>query len=147
VELNGEVWWTRRTNKDLANNEPVRFVTMMPSVTYRLIVDPRYDVLDIGAAAGVYWFSSKGFEAFRGTVAEPVRLSLHGPSSWHTKPIGDWRRLAAAIGLRGSLLVVPRGFGAEAFNGTADKATRIPLEVVPSWGIFVNVNSLFGGPH
>lgn len=147
VELNAEVWWSRRTTADLADNKPVRFTTVMPSVTYRLVVDPRYDVLDIGAAAGGYWFSSKGFNAFRGAVLEPVRVSLHGPSVWHTLPRSNWRRWAGAVGVRGSLLVVPRGFGAEAFNGTGEKASRIPTEVVRSAGIFVNVTSILGGPR
>lgn len=147
VELNLDMWRSLRSHSNLAADEQVRFTTAMPSITYRVFVDPTHDVLDVGAGAGLYWFSSKGFDSFRGSVVEPIRLSVHAPSTWHTRPFSDPRRLLAALGVRGALLLVPRGFGAEVFKGTGAKAARIPTELVPSVGIFLNVNSLFRGPH
>ncbi len=147
VELNVDAWWSLRPQENFADNQRVRLTTAMPSVTYRMFVDTDHDVLDIGAGAGAYWFSSKGFDAFDGAVVEPLRLSLHGPTAWHNKSLKDPRRWLSAVGIRGALLVVPRGFGATAFNGTGAKAARIPSELVTSVGFFVNTNSLFGGPR
>lgn len=121
----------------VAGGEQVRLVTVMPSVTYRL-----FDMVDIGAGVGGYWFSSRAFETFGGMIASPLRLTLHAPSRWYGRRGVGWR-VVTALEARGGFLLVPRGFGARIFDPAAESG-RIPAEFVKWAGVSVNLNALFG---
>ena len=81
IEL-GMMDLTASSSPSFAANQPVKLITLMPSITYRLFKDPSYDMLDVGAGVGVYWFSSPGFEKFHGLLLQPARVDVHAPTDW-----------------------------------------------------------------
>ncbi len=141
IEAGFDYWSTRRPNPEFAGGEDVKFVTFMPSFTWRVLSNPKYDVLDIGAGAGKYWFSSRGFDSFSGLIVQPIRLDIHGPTVWTRLPKTDIRRLAAATTFRMGLMTAPAGFEAGAFGPGVE---RIPAELVFTWAVFFNARSLLG---
>jgi hypothetical protein len=106
VEL-GATFWSADSNPDFAHTYNIRLLTIMPSVSYRVFPDARYDVIDAGVSAGRYRFSSGGFNTFTGWVLEPY-LDLHGPTRW----VNDcgFKQLAALLTLRFGLIDFPGGF-------------------------------------
>ena len=143
IELAANFWYADGTSS-YAKGEQIRLTTLMPSFSFRVFTDPRFDFLDAGVGAGVYWFTSKGFDSFSGVVVQPARLDFHAPTLWATYPLKGGganvlRRLAAAPTFRFSLTMFPAGFSEDAFAGVGDKRVRIPGELIPSWSLFVNL--------
>ena len=133
-----------RTDDDrFAGGNRLRLTTMIPSVSWRVFDDTRYDVVDVGMGGGGYWFSSEGFASFSGIVLQPWRIDLHAPSSWSSKPHRSPKRWLAVPTLRLGQLLFPAGFETNAFNaGPGTPAGRIPGELVFSKSIFMNVEPL-----
>jgi len=129
-------------NSGFANSQQIRLTTLMPTFSFRVFTDPRFDVLDAGAGAGVYWFTSRGFPSFSGVILEPARFDLHAPTVWSTYRLDSAshvvRRIAAAPTFRFSLVQFPGGFAPTAFAGVGEHRVRIPAELLKSWGIFIN---------
>jgi len=100
--------------------------------------------------AGVYWFSSKGFDSFSGMVLQPARFDFHAPTFWATLPLDSkknvWRRIGAAPTFRFSFLEFPAGFSEDAFKGTGVHHARIPGELNKSWTIFINLDPFVRRP-
>jgi hypothetical protein len=130
-------------NSSFANGQQIRLTTLMPEFSLRVFTDPRFDFLDAGLGAGIYWFTSKGFNSFSGVVLQPGRLDFHAPTLWSTYPLDGGshilRRIAAAPTFRFGLTMFPAGFSADAFAGVRDKRVRIPGELIPSWSLFINL--------
>jgi len=145
IEL-GMNFWYANASPNFANNEQIRLTTLMPEFSFRVFTDPRFDVLDAGVGAGVYWFTSKGFDSVSGVVLEPGRLDFHAPTVWSTPSAGGGlpnllRRLAAVPTFRFAVIDFPAGFSPDAFAGTPpDHHVRIPGELVKSWSIFINLD-------
>src|SRR5262249_9542950 len=143
IEL-GVNFWYADGNPGFANSQQIRLTTLMPMFSFRLFTDPRFDVLDAGMGAGVYWFTSKGFDSFSGVVLEPGRLDFHAPTLWATYPLNSpthiLRRIAAAPTFRFSLMEFPAGFSADAFAGVGEHHAQIPGELIKSWTIFINLD-------
>ena len=143
IELNVNDWhsFDNENNAKFSGGTSIRFVTVMPSVTWRVFANQKADVVDLGIAAGYYAFSSKGFESVRGFIVEPLRIDLHAPPSWAAYPRSDPKRLASMFTLRAGVMTIPTGFAANAFaRGSHDG--RIEAEMVPTLGLFFNLNSL-----
>lgn len=136
----GATFGQANSNPDYAGDHSIRLVTLMPSISYRVFSDPRFDVVDVGAGAGAYWFSSRGFDTFNGWVVQPVRVDLHAPTRWVNS--GAFERLAAMLTLRLGFIVFPAGFDANDFAATGDKAVPIGAEWIPTATVFVNLQPL-----
>jgi hypothetical protein len=144
-------FWQANSSTAFANDHSIRLITVMAGTSIRLFDNPKYDFVDIGAAVGEYWFSSRGFDTFSGLVVQPVRIDLRGPTSWANDP-SRAKKLAALLTFRFSYMVFPNGFDADAFAGTGDHAKPIGTEWTPSLAIFFNItpflhhHNVFGTP-
>jgi hypothetical protein len=143
IELGANFWYADG-NSSFAHGEQIRLTTLMPEFSFRVFTDPRFDFLDAGVGAGVYWFTSKGFDSFNGVVLQPGRFDFHAPTLWSTYPLDSGshrlRRIAAAPTFRFSLTMFPAGFSPDAFAGVGDKHVRIPGELIKSWSLFFNLD-------
>jgi hypothetical protein len=145
-------WRTIEDSSDFAGGKPVRLLTLIPSISWRVFLDPRFDVLDAGAGGGVYWFTSAGFEEFKGIVLQPGRLDFHAPTRWSTydlasgtpltKTLKVLARVTAIFNLRYAVMSFPSGFAANAFAGSGARSERIPAELNQTWTIFLNLKPL-----
>lgn len=118
----------------------VRFVSIAGSYTRSLITDPNWNFVDLGSAAGVYWFSSEEFEGFKGFVLEPVRIEFHIPPGT-TKDLT--RAIAQTIfNVRFSMVVFPHGFERNAFAGAGDRNPPLAAEWTKSIMWLVDVQPL-----
>lgn len=115
------------TNPRFANGETIHFTTLEPAVMFPLAGKQDGLRLDYGFGAGVYWFSSEGFQSFKGAFLEPVRLDLRIPIS------KTWFRAVIA---RAGLLYFPAGFDPQAWGGSSD---RIGAELVPVYSVFAEI--------
>jgi hypothetical protein len=131
--------WTTNPDPQFAHNEVISLSTLVPSFSWRIIADPRLDVLDAGMGGGVYWFSSPGFKSFSGVILEPWRFDVHSPSSWSGKSWKDFRRWAALPVFRAGVVMFPGGFEAGDFEASGDQAHRISAELVPTYSFFVSL--------
>jgi hypothetical protein len=126
-----------------AGGERIYLTTLVPEFTFRLFSDPRWDFVDAGAGAGMYWFSSPGFESFSGVILEPAFLNFRAPSVWNSYPLNSpgnlFRRLSASLTFRTGYTTFPAGFAPSAFAGVGVKNVRIPSELVPSWSLYFNI--------
>lgn len=143
IELNVNDWhsFDNENNAKFSGGTSIRFLTVMPSVTWRVFANQKADVLDLGIAAGYYAFSSKGFESVNGFIVEPLRIDLHAPPSWSAYPRTNPKRLASLFTVRAGLMTIPSGFAANAFARGSHEG-RIQAEMVPTVGFFFNMNSL-----
>lgn len=126
-----------------ADSEEIRLTMLMPVFSFRVLHDPRYDVLDAGVGGGVYWFTSKGFSSFSGLVLQPGYLDFHPPTRWNSR--NYVQRVLGAFSLRYGVIVFPAGFAADAFAGTGPHHVRIPGELIKTWGIFWTVDPYVHG--
>jgi hypothetical protein len=140
IELNVNTWKTRRDDQRFAGGQGVRLVTVMPSVTWRVIANDKYDLVDAGIAAGVYTFTSSQFQSFSGFMLEPLRIDVHAPTSWNNGT--PWQRAVALFAFRWSYLMAPAGFDPNVFAGPGGVTPRIPSEMTNSRAIFFNLKPL-----
>jgi hypothetical protein len=98
-----------------ANGEQINLTTFAPSISWNIIPNPEWDVVDVGVAAGAFWITSTEFPSVKGGFLEPVRFDFHAPSRFkQTHP------LAALIPrVRVGWLVFPAGFEPNAFAAAA----------------------------
>ena len=143
IELNVNDFhsFDNENNDKFSGGTSIRFVTVMPSVTWRPFANQKADILDLGVAAGYYAFTSKGFNRVQGFIVEPLRVDVRAPSSWAAYPRNDMRRVASMFTFRAGLLTIPGGFNANAF-ARGSHIGPIEAEIVPTVGFFVNLNSL-----
>jgi len=115
---------------DFANGNRIHFTTLEPAVMFP-IVDKGLFRLDYGFGAGVYWFSSEGFEPLRGTLLEPVRLDfrLKLPAKW---------KVNAAVA-RVGWLNFPAGFDFKAFGGAPGHDGRVSSDWAKTLSLFVDL--------
>jgi hypothetical protein len=122
-------------NPHLAQGQRISLTILEPAVSIPLTSQyDRWDILDYGFGAGVYWFSSEGFPSFNGAFLEPLRLDVR-------LPVKNPR--VKSIIFRYGLLVFPGGFEADRFNPDPGFGERISRDWVHSLGIFVDVAQLF----
>ena len=114
-----------------ANGETIHFTTLEPAVMFPLVGKQDGLRLDYGFGAGVYWFSSKGFQSFHGAFLEPVRLDLRIPVSEQ-----HWLRAVVA---RAGWLHFPAGFDPQAWGGSAGTSSRIGAEWVRTYSVFAEI--------
>ena len=134
-------WSTLEADPDpgYAAGTPINLDMLMPLVSWRVLADTKYDFVELSAGAGVYWFSSPGFESLRGVVLQPARLTIRAPSSWSGRPLRNWQRWAAIPVYGIGVTLFPDGFEPNDFAGVGDKAVRLPRELLKTQYIFVNV--------
>jgi hypothetical protein len=143
IELNVNDWhsFDNENNASFSGGTSIRFITVMPSVTWRMFANQKADVLDVGIAAGYYAFTSEGFATVDGFIVEPLRVDLHAPSSWAAYPRSNPKRLVSMVSLRAGVMTIPAGFAANAFARGSHRGP-IKAEIVPTIGLFFNLNSL-----
>jgi hypothetical protein len=92
---------------------------------------------------GWFSFSSKGMPQDQsGLIVEPVRFDLHAPGSW-TRSDSCLMRLAGVVTYTWGVVYFPKGFDANAFAATGEKARAIPGgEVVRTRSLFIDVGKL-----
>ena len=134
--------WRAGQNDQFAGNRSIALTTLVPSFSWSIFSDTRYDVLDAGISGGVYWFTSPGFPSVSGVILEPW-FDIHAPSSWSAS--GWAKRLAGVPTLRLGAVTFPGGFEPNVFNATGDKARRISAELIPTFSVFINLAPLV--PH
>jgi hypothetical protein len=129
------------SNPAYANNHSIRLNTFTGGVSYRLPFKADRDLLDVGFNAGMYRFSSEGFETFSGLTIEPF-IDIHGP----TELVADkgLRRLAGLVTVRLGVVFFPAGFESSQFAGAPSKPARISgSEGSASATIFFDLAPLF----
>jgi hypothetical protein len=119
--------YTDDVNPDFGNGEKIYFSTIEPAVVFPVVVKGAFRI-DYGFGAGAYWFSSEGFESFRGLFIEPVRANVHVPLS---------RGYAFIFSI--GALVFPAGFAPTAFAGNSAHNSRIATEVVPIYAVALDL--------
>jgi hypothetical protein len=120
----------------------LKLTTLIPSFSWNVFPDARYDVVDVGIGGGMYWFSSTRMESIRGVVLQPWRVDLHAPSSWAAEPLTlkSYKRWAAVPVVRVGQLLFPSGFPPNAFNSAPGfLQPRIPSELVFTKSLFFNL--------
>jgi hypothetical protein len=130
--------WDADPDPGYAGGARINLDMLMPLVSWRVLADTNFDFVELSAGAGMYWFSSTGFESLRGVVLQPARLTLRAPSSW-SGSTRIWRRLAAIPVYGFGVTMFPDGFEPNDFAGVGDKAVRIPRELLTTHYFFVNV--------
>lgn len=103
---------------DFARGQKIYFDTVEPTVVFPLFEKKGVRV-EYAFGAGVYWFSSEGFDSFRGFFAEPARANIH-------VPLSHGYAFIFSVGA----LVFPAGFDGRAFAGDRDHDNRIAADVV-----------------
>jgi hypothetical protein len=129
------------SNPDYANDHTIRLNAITAAVSYRLPLKPDRDFIDIGTSAGMYIFSSRGFDTFRGFIWEPVFVDLHAP----TKLVNatGLKQLGALFTLRLSGVMFPSGFENSQFRAAPSKAEQISgKEFNLSATVFFNLTPL-----
>lgn len=128
------------SNPDYALDYTIRLNTFTGALSYRVPLPADRDVLDVGLIAGVYRFSSRGFDAFSGLTVEPF-IDLHGPTS--LVDAGGLKQLLGLVTVRVGFVWFPGGFDGEQFASAPSKPQRISGgEVTPSATIFFNLTPL-----
>jgi hypothetical protein len=131
---------------EFAGGAPIDLTTLTTAISWRVFASTRFDVVEVSAGGGVYWFSSEGFRSKRGVVLQPGRLTFRAPSSWSGASSADKPQILkrlAAIPIYGiGLTVFPAGFEATDFAGVGEKAVRIPRELLTTQYFFLNVEPL-----
>jgi hypothetical protein len=134
-------WSTLEANPDpgYAGGAPINLDILMPLLSWRVLADTKYDFFELSAGAGVYWFSSTGFESLRAVILQPARLTIRAPSNWSGRPLRHWQRWAAIPVYGVGVTMFPDGFEPNDFAGVGDKAVRLPRELLKTQYFFVNV--------
>lgn len=125
-----------------AGGAPINLDTLMASVSWRMLADTNFDVVDVSTGGGVYWFTSNGFPSKSGVVLQPVRFTFRAPPSWSSKRASHIKRWAALPSYAFGITTFPGGFEADDFNATGDRAVRLPRELIATHYVFVNVQPL-----
>lgn len=120
-----------------ANGQRIGLTTLAPSMSWNVIPKNSMDILDVGIAGGVFWFSSREFPSFSGAFIEPLRLDFHAPSNLKGHL---WSVLIPRV--RFALIGFPGGFEPDVFAPSPAAATRIPRDWVKNIGIFVDLDPL-----
>jgi len=131
-------FWVAKGTPQYAEGHSIRLLVLMPSLSWRVVKDPRHDVLDLSAGGGMYSFSSGGFDDFAGVVVQPARVNLHFPSDWTRRKVTSWRGLLSLFNVHYGVYAFPAGFDPNAFNGVGRRRERIPVELVQTVSLFVN---------
>ena len=120
-----------------ASGQKINLTTFAPSITWNILSNPRWDVVDYGMAAGVYWFTSTQFTGFHGAFFEPMRLEFHAPSNLRE----EWWGLLVPR-FRFSVLVSPSGFDTVDFAASPGVPARIPRDWVRNYAVFIDLQPL-----
>lgn len=120
-----------------AHGKRISFTTLEPAFTSRLLPRGRFDVVDYGVGAGIYWVSSEDFPSFTGGFLEPIRLDFHVPSNASARLF--WLDV---VSYRFAVLTFPGGFEPGMLNA-APGTPRIPRDWVLAQGIYVDLTALF----
>lgn len=108
-------------SRQYANGHEIAFTTIEPTFSWSVLSGSRkFDVVDVVTGGGMYWFSSEGFESFRGLIVEPVRFDFHAP--WIVRK-NIWASLIPVYRIGWAWF--PSGFPSDAFGGTGEAARRI----------------------
>jgi hypothetical protein len=159
-----DIGWSnlRASGSQSYTGSPIHLNMLMASVSVRVLASTKWDVLDVSAGAGPYWFTSAppedasptpnpdGIPALNGVVVQPLRLTFHVPSNWSSLPVQkDGKRWLAVLGraaaipsLSWGLTVFPEGFEPGDFGAGEGAARRIPSEWLSTWYVSVNVQPL-----
>jgi hypothetical protein len=129
------------TNDDrYANGERISLTTIEPAFAWNVFDNPKYDIVEYGLGAGLYWISSKAFPSVKGGFLEPVRLDFHVPTDFvrsETMP----RKIVRSLVFRFGYLVFPGGFEPDAFLAdplNPETNRRIGRDWVRYYGIYVD---------
>jgi hypothetical protein len=107
------------------------------------VIEPSYshrvnNFLEVGAGAGIAFFSSQRRESFTRLIVEPVRVDLRPFAFW-----SDHGRAARVVGdmmiFRLGYYIFPQGFDAGTFD---DTHARIPAELVPHFDLVIDTEPL-----
>jgi hypothetical protein len=124
---------------------------LIASLSLRVFPSTRFDVLDVGAGAGPYWFTSAppegasaqpnpdGIPALNGVVIQPIRLTFHVPS--HLSTLKGWKYLTIPS-VSWGLTRFPNGFEPGDFGAGESAARRFPAEWLTTWYVSANVQPL-----
>ena len=110
------------SNPSYANDHTIRLNTLTSGISYRLPFKADRDVVDVGFNAGMYRFSSRGFETFSGFTLEPF-VDVHAPTELVAEK--GLRQLAGLVTLRLGVVFFPAGFDGTQFASAPSKPSRI----------------------
>lgn len=146
---------------DAYSNSSIHLDTLIATVSLRVFASTKWDVVDIGAGAGSYWFTSgsaagpptengDGFSSLNGVVLQPVRISFHAPSNWSAlqRETGGsgakvvLARIAAVPSVAFGLSRFVGGFEPGEFGDGPSAQRRIPSEWIKSVSVSANVQSI-----
>lgn len=135
---------------------------LMTSVSVRVFARTDWDVLDVSAGAGAYWFTSApaenasaapnpdGIPGLNGVVVQPILFTVHAPSSWisreaPTKGTKFWTvmgRIATIPSLSWGYTLFPAGFAPGDFGAGDGAARRFPSEWLKTLYVSANIQPI-----
>jgi hypothetical protein len=121
-----------------ANGEPIKLTTLAPSMSWNLIPSKRWDFVDYGVGAGVYWFTSTEFPVMRGAFIEPIRIDFHATTAFKERT--KWSAVVPRV--RVALLGFPAGFEPTAWAPAPGVARRYSRDWVKNIAIFADLEPL-----
>jgi hypothetical protein len=135
IDLNARFVWAD-DNEEFAVGQRISLTTFAPSISWNVIPSAKWDIVDVGLAGGVYWFSSEAFRSLNGTFFEPLRFDFHAPT--RLKKEKDWAVFIPRV--RVGWLVFPAGFEPDAFAPAVPQ--RISRDWVRNIALFIDLESL-----
>jgi len=98
----------------------------------------------VQTSLGFYGFTSEAFPTFNGLIYEPIRFDLHWPARSAARTKNPVVRAFQALSLRGGVVMFPQGIEASRFlaSGSAEGKDVKWSELIPDWGIVLNINRL-----
>jgi hypothetical protein len=103
---------------DFAHGQPIDLTILEPSVSMNLLNRwPKWDFVDVGGGAGVYWFASTEFPTFSGFILDPARIEFHPTTAMKES---KWSALVPMVRLSWPVFVT--GF---------ERAKFVPREPLP----------------
>ncbi len=127
-------WFNVRTSPQFADGQPFYFTTGSLAFSVRGTNSDRLDIVDVGAAVGLYGLFAKGVRPSTGLVLEPLRVDLHLPPRLSRRgPLGN---LASRLTARYSFMIFPRGISAKALSSVEDVSNT---ELQHSFALFLKL--------
>jgi hypothetical protein len=123
-----------------ANGNSIDLTTVQGTISYNLFGNHAdSDYLDVAFGAGMYWFASDDFPAFRGFFMEPVRFEFHPTTAMKRRT-----KLSALVPvIRAGVLLFPAGFETAKFHAAPGIAPQIGRDWVFNAALSFDLEGLF----
>lgn len=109
-------WFNVQTSPRFADGQPFYFTTGSLAFSVRGTNSDTLDIVDVGAAVGLYGLFAKGVRPSSGIVLEPLRVDFHLPPMVSRRgPLGNF---ASRLTARYSFMIFPGGISAKELSSS-----------------------------